>query len=281
MKPDIVSIFHLKAIKQRPLLFIVLFAFFLFLLCLHEKYSKEKIDKLFEPITSKYGIKVVYEVENDFLSNLVNPVIPAGPAHDSKVKPIKHRVLARYPYILQKAFEKYPVNVIKKYLKGVYLAGDINQHGFKCGGSYDPFRRIVFLVNDGWKTEDEAIGTFHHEFSSLLLSSHTFLLNPWENINPKGFKYLYESTEDKLRTYNNTSSIGTEADYKKGFMDSYGQTDFENDFNEYSAMIFTYPEKFKQIMNRYPRVRGKFKVWLDFYQKIDPVFTEAYLLGDK
>jgi hypothetical protein len=44
-------------------------------------------------------------------------------------------------------------------------------------------------------------------------------------------------------------------------------------------MIFTYPEKFKKIINEYPRVRGKFKVWLDFYQKIDPIFTEAYLLG--
>jgi hypothetical protein len=30
----------------------------------------------------------------------------------------------------------------------------------------------------------------------------------------------------------------------------------------------------------YPRVRGKFKVWLEFYQKIDPIFTEEYLLGE-
>jgi hypothetical protein len=45
-------------------------------------------------------------------------------------------------------------------------------------------------------------------------------------------------------------------------------------------MIFTYPEKFKTIMNQYPRVRGKFLVWLDFYQMIDPIFTEAYLLGE-
>jgi hypothetical protein len=33
------------------------------------------------------------------------------------------------------------------------------------------------------------------------------------------------------------------------------------------------------IMEQYPRVRGKFLVWLEFYQKIDPVFTEEYLLG--
>ena len=44
-------------------------------------------------------------------------------------------------------------------------------------------------------------------------------------------------------------------------------------------MIFTYPEKFKKIMNQYPRVRAKFQVWLDYYHKIDPIFTEAYFFG--
>jgi hypothetical protein len=111
------------------------------------------------------------------------------------------------------------------------------------------------------------------------LRSHSFYLNPWEDLNPKNFKYAYDTTEDKLKTYNSASSIGTESDFEKAFMDSYGQTEFENDFNEYFAMIFTYPEKFKKIMDQYPRVRGKFLIWLDFYHKIDPIFTEDYLLG--
>ena len=68
-------------------------------------------------------------------------------------------------------------------------------------------------------------------------------------------------------------------DYFDGFLNVYSHTSFENDFNEYSAMIFTYPEKFKKIMNKYPRVRGKFLIWMDFYNKINPVFTEEYLLG--
>jgi len=84
------------------------------------------------------------------------------------------------------------------------------------------------------------------------------------------------SSED---VYAGTSLVGTEADYEKGFMNSYGQTNFENDFNEYAAMVFAYPEKFKQIMNQYPRVRCKFLVFLDFYQKIDPIFTEEYFFG--
>ena len=67
--------------------------------------------------------------------------------------------------------------------------------------------------------------------------------------------------------------------YERGVVTNYGLTNFSNDFSEYSAMIFTYPDQFKKIMSQYPRVRGKFKLWLAFYQKIDPIFTEEYLLG--
>lgn len=90
---------------------------------------------------------------------------------------------------------------------------------------------------------------------------------------------MYNKSDDTLKTFNHTSSKGTELDYKMGFMNSYGQTNFENDFNEYSAMIFTCPRKFRKIMDQYPRVRGKFEVWLKFYQEIDPIFTESYLFS--
>lgn len=76
-------------------------------------YPDEKIEKMFEPITSKYGIKIVYKVdEEDFLSPLVNPGIPTGPPRGSNMESIRHRVLARYPALLQKALIKYPKNVI-------------------------------------------------------------------------------------------------------------------------------------------------------------------------
>jgi hypothetical protein len=247
----------------------------------HKTYTKHQIDMMFKPITSKYGISIVYEVGDGFFSDLVNPILPAGPDRRSKVTPIRHRLLVRYPLILQKAFKKYPVNVINKYLKAIYFAEEIDENGFKYGGSYDPFRRIVYLTNNGRQTDDLAESSFHHEFSSLLLKRHSFFLNPWEEFNPEGFKYLYE-IYGNFKSMPSSISIrgkGSKQDYYEGFVNDYGRTDFENDFNEYSAMIFTYPEKFKKIMNQYPRVRGKFLVWLDFYHKIDPIFTEAYLLG--
>jgi hypothetical protein len=247
---------------------------------MNKTYPDEHIAAMFEPITSKYGIKIVYEIGDDFFSPLENPPIPAGPPKGSKVEPIRHRVLLRYPPLLQKALGKYPVEVIKKYLNAIYFANEIDVDGFKLGGTYDPFRRIIYMVDNGGNNNTQSMHVFHHEFSSLLLNSHSFFVNPWTDNNPQDFSYLYDINKNRLQTYNKTSLLGTEADYEKGFMNTYGQTDFGNDFSEYSAMIFTYPEKFKKIMNKYSRVRGKFKVWLEFYQKIDPIFTEEYLLGE-
>lgn len=210
-----------------------------------------------------------------------NPIVSAGPPEDSFVRPIRHRVLLDFPPIIEKALSRYPISVIKKYLKSIHFAGEIEHDGFNYAGSYDPFRHIIFLVSDGWSDEKYPIGIFHHEFSSLLLKSHSLVINPWFDQNPANFEYLYDSRRGRREIYESVSPKGTEKDFENGFMSSYGQTDFENDFNEYSKMIFTYPMRFKELMNRYPRVRGKFLAWLKFYQEIDPVFTETYLFGEK
>jgi hypothetical protein len=196
-----------------------------------------------------------------------------------RLEPIDRRVLARYPQILEQALSKYPIHVVKEYLNAVYFAGMMKSDDINFAGTYDPFRRIIYLIDDGnWTSE--LMGTFHHEFSSLFLSRHGMLLNPWLEYHPEGFKYRSKLYEDEKDIYAGTSTCHeTASDYENGFMNTYSHTNFENDFNEYAKMIFTHPEKFKQIMDKHPRVRGKFLVFLDFYEMIDPIFTEEYLLG--
>lgn len=243
----------------------------------YQTFPKEKIDALFEPITSKYGIEIIYEIGDDFFSPLENPPIPAGPPKNSKVKPIRHRVLIKYSDILFKALGTYPEEIIRSHLNAIYFAGEIDDGDLKYGGTYDPFRRIIYLVDDITNNDIHALHIFHHEFGTLLLKSHSFWIDPWTDNNPTDFKYLIDThhTWKELREARKT--VTDTFCYENGFVTTYGLTSFSNDFSEYSAMIFTRPQKFKELMNQYPRVRGKFLVWLDFYQKIDPIFTEAYL----
>jgi hypothetical protein len=60
----------------------------------------------------------------------------------------------------------------------VYFAGVMKSDNINYAGTYDPFRRIIYLIGDG-KWTSESMGTFHHAFSSLFLSRHGLLLNPW------------------------------------------------------------------------------------------------------
>jgi hypothetical protein len=245
----------------------------LYALYLHKTFTKEEIDAFFEPITSKYGLRIVYEVDDDFLSFLEKSPI---------TEPIRHRVLVRNVDILQMALERYPVQVIKDHLCVINFAGNITgKNGSTYGGLYDELKKSIYLTDHGSQPHDHVIRTFHHEFSSLLLKRNSFDINQWTDNNPKDFEYSFFTTKDLTKTFKSASAVGTEADYEKGFMDTYGQTSVENDVNEYAAMIFTYPQKFKKIMNQYPRVRGKFLVLLEFYHNIDPIFTEEYLLGSK
>ena len=244
--------------------------------------TADQITRMFEPVTSKYGINIVCEIGPDFLPPTINAGIPTGPGIKSKVVPMEHWVLARYPDIFQAALRKYPIKVINDNLKAIYFAKKIKEEGFRYGGSHDPFRHFIYLANNGRQNDVSSVATFHHEFSSLLLRRHSFLLNPWLDQNPKQFEYL---CDDKTFTFENTGEknnrlrIGTDRDYEKGFMNIYAKTSFENDFNEYAAMIFTYPQKFKKIMNQHPRVRGKFLIFQDFYQKSESATRELYEKG--
>ena len=124
-----------------------------------------------------------------------NRLIHARPPQDSVMEPIRHRVLLRYPHLLQKAFNKYPTKVIKNHLQSIHFAGEIDVDGFKYSGSYDPFRQLIFLVDNGSKNNRRAMRTFHHEFSSLLIKSRSFFVNPWTDHHPKSFKYMREVHE--------------------------------------------------------------------------------------
>lgn len=254
---------------------VLLFSIVLIIFSCTRNYTDEEIDKMFKPITSMYGIKIIYEINDNF-----SPMLYTGKrAKLDQLESMDHRVLVHYPRILSQSLKKYPVQVIRKYLDAIYLAKRIDRDGVSYSGTYGYFFWSVYLVDDGWKNEDRSERTFHHEFSSLLLKRHSFLLNPWLKQNPKNFNYLYYDNTNKLDI--RIRGKGRKSDYENGFMTDYGRTSFENDFNEYAAMIFTHPQKFKKIMHQYPRVRGKFLLFLDFYHKIDPIFTEEYLLSEK
>jgi hypothetical protein len=50
----------------------------------------------------------------------------------------------------------------------------------------------------------------------------------------------------------------------------------ENDINTFAQNIFSPSENFWKIADGYLRIKKKVKILIDFYNKIDPMFTEDY-----
>lgn len=236
-----------------------------------------------DQIAQGVDTRVVYKLEgpeNQYRRVLPNCIIEARLTGTIAIENVMHD---RYEHNLELSLDKHGIET-------KHNLGRFSDHAFRdltrgVALDFDSGRvtiqaPIMYKAGLGpFTIEVQAESTIHHEFSSILLKKHTLLLNPWLGQNPAGFEYLSKIEKDVLAIYESTNREGTEEDYENGFMNSYGRTDFENDFNEYNAMIFTYPHKFKAILARYPRVRAKFRVWLDFYHSIDPIFTEGYLLG--
>ena len=189
-----------------------------FLLYSDETFSEEEINQWFKPVIDGYGIKIVYEIEDAFFSPLENPPISAGSWRGSKVVPINHRILARYPDILLKAFKKYPKNVIKKYLKAIYFSEEIDADGFKYGGTYDPFRRIAYLIDDGGQCENLAISIFIMNLVLYCYLAHSIFINPWMDQNPLAYSYLRDvyKTWEEIQQKIDISAEANEEDHKKG-----------------------------------------------------------------
>ncbi|MEI9810500.1 MAG: hypothetical protein WDO16_22970 [Bacteroidota bacterium] len=63
---------------------------------------------------------------------------------------------------------------------------------------------------------------------------------------------------------------------QKGVLTQYGGSSIENDVNTFAQNLFRPDENFWAYVDRFPRIREKTTLLIQFYTKINPMFTEAY-----
>jgi hypothetical protein len=61
--------------------------------------------------------------------------------------------------------------------------------------------------------------------------------------------------------------------YHDGFLDKYGQSTLENDFNLYAEMAFTQPQKLKRLTKKFPRIKQKAELTRSYYTGISKDFN--------
>lgn len=221
-------------------------------------------------IDKRTGIKVYFEVGDDtFPESWKTKEINAKAVDlvsDEKLRSIK---------VLRVALAKYPKDVLSKNIKKIYVLKSIEFFGLIYGGTCS--NDAVYIANNGVSmgyTDHYLEQTFHHEFSSILLRNYSqyFQKKLWLSVNKMeygdgGIEALRSSKDD----------IDYDSRYNsKGFLYQYASSDQENDFNSFAENIFAPDEEFYKIVNKYEGLKMKLKLIIQFYHRLNPVFTKEY-----
>jgi hypothetical protein len=194
-------------------------------------------------------------------------------------KPIAEAEIGRSKSIMVKALAKYPVATLGKELKAVYFLRAMTFYDVGYGGTNS--NDALYLTNNGIAqgyTDLYLEQTFHHEYSSILYRNHPSWFNEtgWTNANIPGFSYNDpESGVGAIRNNESSQDLDTGL-CRKGFLTQYSLSGLENDINTFAQNIFSPSPGFWQLADQYPRIYRKIKLLIDFYHRIDPVFTEEY-----
>ncbi len=176
--------------------------------------------------------------------------------------------------LAERAFSRYPAGVLHQNLKKVYFLGALEFSGVRTGGTNS--RSVVYIVNRPRFASKEVESNWHAEFSSILLRNfcEDFDEVTWQQCNPADFTYRGNGVK-AIRT-NQASSQPKDAFYEMGFLHEYAMADLENDFNSFAARLFMGDAALWRAIEKFPNVRAKSDLAIEFLNKIHPSLDEAY-----
>jgi hypothetical protein len=188
--------------------------------------------------------------------------------------------IPRMQSILDSALHKYPSDLLERNLKKIYVVKTLSFFGLDYGGTY--YKKDIYISNNGIEkgfTDAYLEGTFHHEFSSILLKRHVTRVQKqnWKQTNPEGFSYGNGGVE-ALRS--NETGLHLEYSlFEKGFLNQYSLASLEEDWNCYAEYIFVNDPGFWEAWEEYEAIRKKTAILIGFYNALDPMFTLEYFRG--
>lgn len=194
--------------------------------------------------------------------------------------PVAASEVSRTKSVLKKAFSKYPENVLKQSLDSVYVVEKLRFRGVSAGGTNS--KNNIYLANRGIEKGDTnrfIESVFHAELSSILLRNKPQYIDKtsWLDINPSTFKYG-RSGVDAIKK-GMSSQVSDTTNYNRGFFTEYATSSFENDFNSVSKRVFIGDAHFWTTVNKYPPLKEKVALVVQFYNQVDPRFTLDYFKG--
>lgn len=170
---------------------------------------------------------------------------------------------------LGEALTKYPEGT----LKTVFVVKTLEYRDAPFGGTASADgRSIILAIGDRSGSNTDWIGhALHHEVAHSLMfrMSGAFPRDAWLAQNAPGFKYAHDSGLAALKS-GDTDFHFVPALAEQGVLSAYGSSSFDEDWACYAQYLLTDDPDFWKLVRRYPRVRAKAKLAVEFYRKAVP-----------
>lgn len=224
------------------------------------------IEERIEGIKSNYGVRVhhKYDAKAFFPKEWLRmPISGEGTG-------VPPEEVARMLGAVEKLLSEYPKEVLKKNLTDIYLIKGLKFYGRSFGGTYD--NSAIYISSEGQSeahTEEYLLSTMHSELSSIFFCNYwsEFPRKAWYAANVEGWEYKGTGVE----MLGQEDIFGqSEELLGRGFLVKYSQSSLENDFNMFAFWAFTRAERLEELAAKYERIKKKYELVVQFYEKIDP-----------
>jgi hypothetical protein len=221
-------------------------------------------------IERTYGVRIGYGDPADFWTPPYKPEDGRAPWLEMTRADPRNAAISLNG--IEAALRQYPRGFVAKLIKAVFICGDLRMQGEYAAGAAGPAWIIIAArsVHEPEDLRDLAFVTLHHELSSLVLRVDPLTWSKWVQFAPVGRQYA-EQPGDALRA-------GQLADppLDTGFLNAYGATNLENDFNMYAEEMFSNPDEVIRVAREYPLIRRKLNFVMETYAAIDPAFRDIF-----
>ena len=247
--------------------------FFIATLFWLQSYEAQAYQDLKKTIEKSYGIEI--EFDNIQFNGDLKGEVTAKPHTSSKI--LREGSLKE----LQTDLSKYSKNLIRKFVKKVYIVDHLKLRDKKIAGTFDNSSGSIYVIRGYIGGINPYATVFHHELSSLLLYTYfrKGFYQQWLSLNPPGFVYFIKQNSGINSLDGDTDIDGHEKFYQQGFVFGYGTVSFQEDFNTFFELMIGDPVRLANLEVKYPNIRKKAELLRQFYygiilQKIQPITHE-------
>jgi hypothetical protein len=232
------------------------------------------ISVLAKPDTTIQNIQIYFTIKPENIpKNWVN-AINAG---NSRLVSLSDHKKSPVLGVLNEFIHIYPIQLTQTNLKSIYILDTIISNDQMVGGKANHLHEhIICMYRDSTPeyTRKKLLNTLHHEFSHIIQNKYykDFPFKVWH----KHTKKKYGRGGDTAIKKGKTSKVFDEALCSKGFLYEYALASNREDFASFAENLFLNNQEFWTLVDKYPLIKAKKDLTIQFYHSLDPIFTEEY-----